>query len=65
MENFDGEICETKIEKAIKFNKHYNALNYFVLKNNELCRRTFRVGQPEKLVIYDYNVAKMLKKIHA
>ncbi len=39
----------TKVERAVKFNERYDALNHFVLKDNELYRQIFKVGQPEKI----------------
>ncbi len=65
LEDPDGEICGTKAERAVKFNERYDALNHFVLKDNELYRRVFKVGQPERLVVCDYNAAELIKKVHA
>ncbi len=65
MESPDNEICETKAERAVKFNEYYDALNHFVLKDNELYQRVFKVGQPERLVVCDYNTAERIEKIHA
>ena len=39
----NSEISGTKAEKAVKFNERYDALNYFVLKDNELYRCEFKV----------------------
>ena len=65
MEDPDGEICGTKAERAVKFNERYDALNHFVLKDNELYRRAMKVGQPERLVVCDYNAAETIEKVHA
>lgn len=65
LEDPDGEICRTKAEKAVKLNKRYNALNYFVLKDNELYCRALKVGQPKRLVVCNYNAAETIGKVHA
>ena len=64
MEDPDGEIRGTKAERAVKFNERYNALNDFVLKNNELYRRVFKVGQPERLVVCDCNATEIIEKVY-
>ena len=64
MEDPNGEISETKVEKAVKFNKRYNALNHFVLKDNELYRRAFKVRQPKRLIVCDYSATDIIEKVH-
>lgn len=49
----------------MKFNERYDALNHFVLKDNELYRQAFKVGQPKRLVVCDYNATKIFEKVHA
>lgn len=61
----DGEICGTKAERVVKFNECYDALNHFVLKDNELYRWAFKVGQPKRLLVCDYNATKTIEKVHA
>lgn len=53
LEDSDNEIWGTKAERAVKFNKRYNALNHFVLKDNELYRWALKVRQPKRLVVCD------------
>lgn len=65
MEDLNDKICGTKAERAVKFNKCYNALIHFVLKDNELYRRVLKVGQLERLVVCDYNAMEIIEKIHA
>lgn len=65
MKDLNGEISEIKAEKIVKFNEYYNILNYFVLKDNELYCRAFKVGQPKRLFVCDYNTADIIKKIYA
>ena len=65
MEDLDSEIYSTKVERVIKFNKCYDALNHFVLKDNDLYRRVFKIEQPEKLVVCDYNTTEMIEKVYA
>lgn len=63
LEDSNNEICGTKEEKAIKFNKHYDLFNNFVLKDNELYQWAFKVGQSKRLVIYDYNTVEIIEKV--
>lgn len=48
----------------MKFNKRYNAYNHFVFKNNELYRQVFKVRQPKRLVVCDYNSMDIIEKVH-
>lgn len=64
MEDPDDEIYETKVEKVVKFNKYYNALNYFSLKDNELYQQVFKVRQPKNLIVCDYSVPKIIEKVY-
>ncbi len=65
LENPNSEINETKVEGAVKFNERYDALNYFVLKDNELYLRAFNVAQPERCVVCDYSAVKIIEKVYA
>lgn len=65
LEDLNGEICGSKAEKAVKFNKGYNTLNHFVFKDNKLYNQLLKVRQPKRLVVYDYNAVKTIEKIHA
>lgn len=49
----------------MKFNERYDALNHFVLKDNELYCQAFKVGQPKRLVVCDYNAAEIIENPHA
>ena len=64
MKNPNGEIGRTKVEKTVKFNKRYDALNYFILKQNEFYYQVFKVRQPKRLIVCDYSATDILKKIH-
>lgn len=36
-----------------------------MLKDNVLYRRAFKVGQPDRLVVCDYNAAEIIENVHA
>lgn len=64
MKNLNGEISGIKAKRLVKFNKRYNTLYYFVLKDNKLYHQVFKFGQPKKLVLCNYSAANIIKKIH-
>lgn len=64
MKNLNGKNSRTKAKNVIKFNKCYDALNYFILKNNELYRQKSKFGQSKQLIMYNYSVTKSIKKVY-
>lgn len=64
LKDFNNEISKTKAKKVVRFNERYNALTHFVLKDNKLYRRAFKVGQQKKLIVYNYSARNIIKKIH-
>lgn len=51
--------------KSSEVQRTLQCAQQFVLKNNELYRRAFKVGQPERLVVCDYNAAEIIESVHA
>ncbi len=49
----------------MKFNKRYDELNHFVFKDNESYSQAFKAGQPDRLVLCDYNPAETIGKVNA
>lgn len=47
LEDPDGEICETKAERAVKFNERYDALSHFVLATVSYIAGHSRLGNPK------------------
>ena len=60
LKDLDNKICETKALKVVKFNKRYNAFKHFMLKDNELYCWVLKIGQPKRLIVYDYNAVKTI-----
>lgn len=57
-------INGTKEEKQVKFNKRNNALKIFFLKDNQLYCKALKKEQQKQRVVFDYDAANMIKKIH-
>lgn len=65
MKDPNGEISKTKAERAVKFNKDYNSLNYFVLQDSKLYCQLFKVGQSKRLIMCDYSIADIVEKVYS
>ena len=64
LKNSNSELNQTKIERAMKFNEYYDTFKHFVLKDNKLYCRAFKVGQTKRLVMCDYSAADIIEKVY-
>lgn len=60
----EAPIHGTKEEKQVKFNERNDALRNFLLIDNQLYRKALKEKQQEQKVVFDYNAADMIEKVH-
>lgn len=60
----EAPIQGTKEEKRVKFNERNDALKHFLLKDNQLYRKSLKAGQRERQVVCDYDAADVIERIH-
>lgn len=57
-------MSQIKAKIVVNFDEHYNAINYFKLKDDKLYWLVFKIEQYKIFILYNYSTVNIIEKVY-